>query len=423
MKNIGIKSLLIGVLATVLLFTPLAMADNWPAWRGPNHTGASTSGKYPADLVDPANLAWKLPLTDKGCSTPIVWDNQIFITGPKDGQDTVTAISWEGKVLWEESISKERRGKHRNGSGSNPSCITDGEVVFAYFKSGNLAALSMEGKLLWKENLVSYGRDSLFWDFGTSPVLTKKHVVMALMRNGNSWLVAFEKGTGKVAWKMERNFKTPSEGDHSYATPIVTTQNGREAILVWGAERFTAHDAANGNILWSCAGFNPASKNNWVVVSSFVVIDDKAVIPYGRGARLAGIELNGKGDVTLTHRKWTLEGKGAFVPSPAAHGGKVYLVRDRGEVLCVNPKDGAVVWKNAFPKNRASYYSSPTIADGKIYSAREDGMLFVASIKNGFKLLTENDMGERIIASPVPVNSSLLIRGEKHLFCFRQKSQ
>ena len=101
----------------------------------------------------------------------------------------------------------------------------------------------------------------------------------------------------------------------------------------------------------------------------------------------------------------------------------VYLVRDRGEVLCVNPNDGVILWQNAFPKNRASYYSSPTIADGKIYSAREDGMLFVASIKNGFKLLTENDMGERIIASPVPVNNSLLIRGEKHLFCFRQKSQ
>ena len=87
----------------------------------------------------------------------------------------------------------------------------------------------------------------------------------------------------------------------------------------------------------------------------------------------------------------------------------------------MNPKDGAIVWKDAFPKDSSSYYSSPTIADDKIYSAREDGMLFVANIKGGFKLLTENDMGERIIASPVPVNDSLLIRGEKHLFNFRGK--
>ena len=90
-------------------------------------------------------------------------------------------------------------------------------------------------------------------------------------------------------------------------------------------------------------------------------------------------------------------------------------------MLCVNAKDGALVWQNAFPRNRASYYSSPTLADGKLYSAREDGVLFVASIKNGFKQLTENNLGERLIASPVPVNGSLLIRGEKHLFCFRKK--
>jgi len=156
-------------------------------------------------------------------------------------------------------------------------------------------------------------------------------------------------------------------------------------------------------------------------VSSFVLVDNMAIIPYGRGARLAGIALNGTGDVTATHRKWTIENKGTFVPSPATDGQKVYLVRDRGEVLCVNPADGEVEWQAALPKHRASYYSSPTLADGKIYAAREDGVLFVAQTKGGFKLLTENDMGERIIASPVPVNGSLLIRGEKHLFCYRAK--
>jgi outer membrane protein assembly factor BamB len=410
------------IILTVLSYmTVFIQAENWPAWRGPHDSGSTAKGPYPANLSDPENLAWKLTLPGKGCSTPIVWENQIFITGPQKGHDTVSAITWEGKVAWEKSIGKERAGKHRNGSGSNPSCVTDGQLVFAYFKSGNFAAVTREGKEVWKKNLTDYGKDTLFWDFGTSPVLTQKHVIMALMRKGNSWLVAFEKRTGKVAWQVERNYETPIEGDHSYATPIVTTQNGREAILVWGAERFTAHDAANGDILWTCSGFNPQAKKFWVVVSSFVLVDDMAVIPYGRGARLAGIQLNGKGDVTTTNRKWTLEGKGSFVPSPAAQGGKVYLVRDRGEVLCVNPRDGKVEWTGAFPKDRASYYSSPTIADGKIYAAREDGTVFVANFQDGFKLLTENDMGERVIASPVPVNGSLLIRGEKTLFCYRKK--
>jgi len=406
------------ILAVTTVFT---QAENWPKWRGPNDSGSTKEGRYPADLSDPKNLIWKLPLSGKGCSTPIVWGKQIFITGPQKGQDTVSAITWNGKLDWEKSIGKERTGKHRNGSGSNPSCVTDGQLIFAYFKSGNFAAVTLGGKEVWKMNLTDYGKDTLFWDFGTSPVLTQKHVIMALMRKGNSWLVAFEKRTGKVAWQVERNYETPIEGDHSYATPIVAIQNGREAILVWGAERFTAHDAANGDILWTCSGFNPQAKKFWVVVSSFVLVDDMAIIPYGRGARLAGIQLNGKGDVTATNRKWTLEGKGSFVPSPAVQDGKVYLVRDRGEVLCVNPRDGKVEWTGAFPKDRASYYSSPTIADGKIYAAREDGIVFVAHFQNGFKLLNENNMGERVIASPVPVNGSLLIRGEKNLFSYRQK--
>ena len=138
--------------------------DNWPAWRGSNNKGAATSGQYPANLSDPENLVWKLPLPGKGCSTPIVWENQIIITGPKEAQDTVSAITWAGKVAWTESIGKERAGKHRNGSGSNPSCVTDGELIYAYFKSGNFAALTLKGKVMWKKNLMSYGKDTLFWD-------------------------------------------------------------------------------------------------------------------------------------------------------------------------------------------------------------------------------------------------------------------
>ena len=138
------------ILGILTLLTSYTQADNWPAWRGPNDSGSTAKGPYPAYLSNPENLVWKLPLPGKGCSTPIVWENQIFITGPQKGHDTVSAITWEGKVAWERSIGKERAGKHRNGSGSNPSCVTDGQLVFAYFKSGNFAAVTLEGKEVWK---------------------------------------------------------------------------------------------------------------------------------------------------------------------------------------------------------------------------------------------------------------------------------
>ena len=154
-----------------------------------------------------------------------------------------------------------------------------------------------------------------------------------------------------------------------------------------------------------------------MVVGSHVVAGDIAVVPYGRGSHLTGIRLGGKGDVTNSHRLWTRTDSGSFVPTPAVSGGKVYLLRDRGDVHCVDPKTGKSHWEDAFPRASSSYYSSPTVAAGKLYAAREDGVVLVADISKGFRYLGENDMGERVIASPVPVANRLLIRGENHLFC------
>ena len=405
-------------LATWTLGAERVPERHWPSWRGPNHGGTVAQGNFLKRWNEKEGIRWKVALPGPGCSTPIVWGNQIMLTCEAADQDTVMALDWSGNKLWQTAVGKQRGGKHRNGSGSNPSCITDGNYVFAYFKSGHLAGLTIEGKLLWKTNLQQrYGKDTLYWDLGTSPVLTRNHVNVAVMHKGNSYLAAFDKQTGELAWKVDRNYETPVEGDHSYATPIVTQQSGKEAILVWGAEHLTAHDAANGNILWSCAGFNPDEKRNWVAVASYVIADDMAVIPYGRGSRLAGIRLGGAGDVSKTHRIWTRTDTGSFVPTPCTDGKQVMLLRDSGEVQGIDPATGKTLWEGRFPKHRAKYYASPVVAGGNMYAPREDGVLLVASLKNGFKFEAENDMGERLIASPVPVGNQLLIRGERHLFC------
>ena len=118
-----------------------------------------------------------------------------------------------------------------------------------------------------------------------------------------------------------------------------------------------------------------------------------------------------------TRRIWKRDGTGTFVPTPAAYKGRVYIVSDRGEVECIDPVTGKTFWRDAFPKAGSSYYSSPMIAGGKLYAAREDGVVFVAGVEDKFALLSENNMGERVIASPVPVSNRLLIRGEQNLFC------
>ncbi len=406
----------------VLILAPASANDrpakSWPLWRGADSSGSASTGAYAVEWSATDKLLWKAELPGIGCSTPIVWGEQIFITSPADGKDCVVEFDWSGNRGWQTAVGKDRGGKHRNGSGSNPSPVTDGALIFAYFRSGNVAGLELDGKLLWTTNLQDrFGEDTLYWDIGTSPVITARHVVVAVMHEGGSYLVAFEKRSGELAWKFDRNYECPVEGDHSYTTPIVLEQGGREAILVWGAERLTAHAADRGEILWSCGGFNPEAQRNWVAVASPVVVGDMAVVPYGRGARLAGIRLGGKGDVTATHRRWTAADSGSFVPTPAVYGGKVYLVRDRGEVVCVDPETGKTEWSGQLPKSSASYYASPVVADGKFYATREDGVISVAQVAGGFKVLAQNQMGERMIASPVPVAGRLLLRGENHLFC------
>ena len=402
----------------ILLSMNCAFAGNWPAWRGEDASGSTTHGNYPSELNQEKNLLWKAPLPDKGCSTPVVWENSVLLTSPINGEDSVLSFSMSGEKNWQTKIGPERKGRHLNGSGSNPSVVTDGKNLYALFKSGNLACLNFDGKIIWKKDLSSYGKDTLYWDFGTSPILTSKHLIVALMRKGNSWLLAFDPKTGQVAWEKERNYKTPPECDHSYATPTLIEHKGKEAILVWGAERLSAHSAKDGEMHWVSTGFNPKQKKNWVVVGSQVVVGDIAIVPYGRGTHMKGVRMGGTGDITESNLLWTRTDTGCFVPSPAVAHGKVYVLRDRGEVHCIDPKTGKSHWEDAFPRASSSYYGSPTVAGNKLYAPREDGVILIADISKGFKFLGEFDMGERVIASPVPVNDKILIRGEKNLLCF-----
>ena len=404
------------VLCLVFLARVVVAADaNWPSWRGPGETGSTESGAYPVQFDANAKVLWKISLEEKGCSTPIVWNGRIYLTTPVGKKDALVALDMDGKTLWQVTFGAEREGKNVNGSGCNSSPTTDGKTIFAYFKSGTLAAVDMEGKLRWKTNLQErWGKDTLYWDIGTSPVLTEKDVVVAVMHHGSSYLVAFDKLTGDVHWKVARDYETPVEGDHSYATPLVVSLHGRETLLVWGAMHLTAHNASDGTMLWECGDFNPDNKLNWVAVASAVVAGDHVIVPYGRGERLHGIDLEGK-------RVWVRKDTGSFVPTPAAYKGKVYLLHDRGEIECVDPADGKTLFTRKLPRTSSNYYASPTVADDKVYAAREDGMIFVVSLKEPYEVLSQNEMGERVIASPVPVDGKLLIRGEKHLFCIGEK--
>lgn len=416
---------LVATVALVFFSVQLGFAAetlDWRSWRGPLGNGSIERGNYPVKF-GADNYLWRTPLPGKGCSTPIVQNGMIYLTCPADGNDALLCYDFDGAEKWRAVFGKENAGKHRNGSGSNASPITDGSAVFVFFKSGTFAAVELSGKVRWKTDLVErFGKDTLFWDHGTSPVLTEKYVIMVRMHQGESWLAAFDKKTGELAWKVARNYSTPVECDHGYSTPLVIQHQGKESILVWGAEHLTIHNATDGQVTWTCGNFNPDANKLWPAIATPVIVGDIAVIAYGRNdrgtPRLHGIRLTGSGDVTETNHVWRRDDVGTFVPTPAAYKGQVILVRDRGEVASIDPATGKTIWEGAFPKNRANYYASPLVAGDKLYAPREDGTVFVASIAGDkFELLSENDMAESVIGSPVPTTNGILIRGEQHLFC------
>ena len=397
--------------------------EEWPNWRGPNGNGSIGAGKYPVKW-DASNVLWKVALPGKASSTPIVRGERIYLTGPAEGQDAVLAFDFAGRRLWQTKLGAESTPKHRTlGSSANASPVTDGKGLYVHFRSGNLAALEFDGTVRWKINLVErFGKDQLFWDQGTSPMVTDQHVVMARMHGGESWLAGFDKTNGELRWQQARNYKTPVENDQGYSTPLLFQHEGKPALLVWGADHLTAHAAADGKLLWSCGGFNPEGTGYWPAIATPLIVGNMAIVPVGRDdrpgqARIHAIKLGGRGDVTDTHRAWKREDTGVFVASPAAYQGRVYLLRHRGGAVCLDPTTGQTIWSGAFPENKAPYYSSPVIANGILYAAREDGVVFAARVEEKFELLGENPMGERIIASPVPVANRLFLRGDRHLFC------
>ena len=402
----------------LLSFCSITQAQDWPQWRGPEADSVAQEGDYPTEFSATENVLWKIALPGKGSSTPAVWGEKIFITSGDDGKDGIQCYDFAGQLVWKKTLGAERPGKHRNGSGSNPSPIVNGENVFVYYKSGTVASFSFEGELNWQINLQDeYGKDSLWWDLGTSPIFSGEQIVIAVMQESDSYVLALNQNDGSVAWKVDRNFQLKRETGQAYTTPLLTNIDGEETLVIWGADHLTGHDPSNGQRRWICKGFNPDDQPMWRVIASPAFTNGIAVIPYGRTKFLAGVKMGGEGNITETARLWTREGLGADCPTPVGRDGKVILLSDRGQLNYLDATTGEDITTAALPRSRAKFYASPILAGDLLFCAREDGVVMSIKVSDeGMELLSENDMAERLAASPVPVRDKLLIRGENHLF-------
>ncbi len=401
---------------------------DWPNWRGEGLDGVAAGAGYVAEWQPPGeagdqgtNVLWRVALPGLGASTPVVWGDAIVVTCGLDGKDAVICVGRDGKERWRRLLGDERPAKHKKATGANPSPVTDGTHAWVYFKSGELACLKLtDGDVVWTTNLQKrFGADTLWWDLGTSPVLTKKSIIVAVMQDGPSYLVAFDRLTGKMLWKQDRILDAPKEAAQSYSTPLVLAGDAAkdepaEMLVVLGADHVTAHDAANGREVWRVGGLNPTQDGFFRSIASPVAIDDLIIAPYARGNSITAIRRGGQGDVTQSHVAWVRNDVGSDVPTPAAKDGHVVVCSDKGRVVGLDAATGKTLWEKELPKNRNAYSSSPVIVDGRVIVTREDGVSHVLALPRAGEgeppIIGTGAVEEMTVATPVCVDGRILLR-------------
>ena len=416
--------------AAMLLVLPSfsPAADSWPQWRGASQNGVAQGDDFPVSWSESRGVSWRTALPGLGGSTPVIANGIAYVTAGVNGKNMLLAFNLEsGELQWNVTIGIDRGNKHRKGSGSNPSPVVDGDQVFAYFRSGDLASVDSEGNIRWSTNLQSlFGEDTLWWDLGSSPVLTKSTVVIAVMQSGPSYLVAFDKDSGKQLWKSDRMLGAPEEAAQSYSTPLVVSVKGEEAIAVMGADHLTLNRASDGKLLGKLGGFNPNQEQYWRSISSPVADGSLILCPYARGGTLTAVNMDsvadGKGQDSMT---WFRDDLGSDVPTPAADQGRAYVVADgkrsKGTITCVNLKSGQTEWTVELPKSRGGYSSSPLVAGNHLYVTQENGTTFVIGPLDQQQpaIVSENVIDDDepfTVASLVPFDGSLLLRSRHKLY-------
>ncbi len=433
-RDIAHCACLFAAMAVVAVTRPetfsAAHADSptsWNQWRGISQNGVAGDGEYPIEWNEQSNVAWKTAIPGVGGSTPVTDGNVAYLTSGNDGKNTLMAIDIDdGSIRWKATIGNDTGGKHKKGGGSNPSCVTDGELVFGFFRSGDLGCVDRSGKVKWTTQLSYDMKDGLWWDLGTSPILTDRAIVITVMHTGPSYLVAFDKRTGEELWKGDRSVDAPREAAQSYSTPVNINVGGRSAIAVMGGDYLTVHRADDGKELGRLGGFNPTSHEYFRSIASPVVQGNLIICPYARGATVTAVRLDdlaaGKGKDAI---EWFRDDLGSDVPSPAATNAKAYFVSDgkqtRGTVTCIDVLTGKTLWTYKLPKSRIGYSSSPLIAGDHLYVTAENATTFVLGPLSGDKptLVATNEVADDTqftVASPVPAGNGILLRSKSHLY-------
>jgi outer membrane protein assembly factor BamB len=375
---------------------------NFPFFRGQDSRGIAGGSGYPTewDGGSGKNIGWKIQLPKAGKSSPVIWDDRIFVTGAEGNQCEIYCIDKNsGALLWTGSASgvqgepSELPKMDREAGLAVSTAATNGKVVCAIFANGNLICLDFKGKQKWAKNI---GVPQSSYGYSSSLLIFDNLLIVQYDSNVKIALMGFDLDTGELKWE------TPRKGRTVWSSPVLAYFGGTPQVVLNGNPAVCGFDAVTGKELWAveCMSGDVAPS---VAVNSTMAF---AVTDY---AKLTAIKAGTGASVAWEDNTFTPD-----VSSPAATDAYLFISTGNGDVACYNPQKGDTLWTHYFSD---PFYASPIIAEDNVYLLDRSGVMHIVEAGPAFKLISEAILGENADCTPAFSDKKIYIRGYKNLYC------
>lgn len=395
---------------------------DWTHFRGTNLNGISDDQDVPIFWNDSTNVIWKTAIHGKGWSSPVVYDDQIWVTSASDDGKQMAGICLDfnsGNLIYNINLFQPDSAypKHSINTYATPTpCIENGFVYLSFGTYGTACVDTRNGNVVWK-------RTDLNCDHvqgpGSSPILYKDLIILHLEGIDVQYLVALNKHTGEIVWKTDRPLKVYEPlapiGRKAYITPIIINVNGQDLLISNGSAVCIAYNPLTGQEVWRIIQGEdstiamPFSENGKAYFYSSFVTDQSGE----KYAELLAVNPEGKGDVTNTHVMWRFRSPILQLLTPLIKDGLIYTIDTRNTLYCLDSKTGREVYSR---KLKQKYNSSPIFAGGNIYFTSVKGETMVLLGGNRIQILAENKLPGEVYATPAFVRNSILIRTDSQLY-------
>ncbi len=390
-------------------------AGEWPEFRGPTANGYAGTEHFATTWEETTNIRWKVPLHGRGWSSPVIWDNQVWLTtATPDGHEFFFFFfdRATGKTLFDKQLFTCAEPSEIHVTNSYASCtpaIEAGRVYLHFGSYGTACVDTATFKTLWERTDLPCEH---FRGPGSSPILYQGLVILHYDGFDYQYAIALDKKTGETVWKVDRTVDYGTDdGDikKAFSTPLIVQHAGRDELISPTSKATISYDPATGRELWRVRyeGFSVATRP--ITANGIVYLNSG----FGR-ADLFGVALGGEGDITTSHVKWKATKSISSKPSHLLIDDKIYVTHDSGTASCIAAKTGETIWQQRLG---GDFSASPIYAGGLIYCFNEQGKGFVFKPGEKFEKVAENELADGCMASPAAVNGELFVRTKSALYC------